>query len=246
MFGPVTGDAFGNLLRRCWAAGGAPGRAIEIIERDDGFIGAGDAARYFGGADSWSPHEATILPHVRGRALDIGCGAGRHMIALGERGIRVQGIDPSPGAVAVCRERGLDVSVGDIDGISGGPFDTLMLFGNNLGLLGSPAAAPGRLAALGAVAAPGARILASGIDPYGTADPVHTAYHSRNRDRGRPGGQLRLRVRHADTASEWFDYWLLTVAELEGVLAGSPWRLETVERGPDTDPNYAVVLSLSP
>lgn len=240
---PVPGDAFGDLLRRCRAGGGAPGRAIEIVERDDGFIGAGDAARYFGGADSWSPREAAVLPHARGRILDIGCGAGRLMITLRERGLESEGIDPSPGAVAVCRERALAVSVGDIDRPPAGPFDTFMLFGSNLSLLGSPALAPARLAALAAVAAAGARILGSSTDPYGTADPVHTAYHARNRAQGLPGGRLRLGVRHANRATDWFEYWLLTVAELEDVLRGSPWRLDTVERS-DDEPVYAVVLTL--
>jgi len=241
---PVIGDAFGDLLRRCWSLGGAPGRVTEVVERDDGFVSEGDVARYFGGADSWSPREAAVLRHARGTVLDIGCGAGRHMITLREQGLRVRGLDPSPGAVAVCRERGLDVEVGDIDRLPDGPFDTLLLFGNNLGLLGSPTAALIRLAALAAVAAPGARILGSTIDPYRTAAPAHTAYHAHNRERGRPGGQLRLRVRHANTATDWFDYWFLNVDELEAVLAGSPWRIDAIEHGTDTDPIYAVVLML--
>ena len=41
-----------------------------------------------------------------------------------------------------------------------------------------------------------ARLIAHGTDPYGTTDPVHVAYHRRNRDRGRLGGQLRLRLRY--------------------------------------------------
>lgn len=241
---PVVGDAFGELRRRCWAAGGAPGVATEIVERDDGFIGVGDVSRYFGGAESWSPYEAAVLRHARGRVLDVGCGAGRHMIVLRDRGLPVQGVDPSPGAVAVCRQRGLDATVGDIERLPAGPFDTLLLFGSNLGLLGSPASAPVRLAALAAVAAPGARILGSTIDPYRTDNPVHTGYHARNRERGRPGGQLRLRVRHANTATPWFDYWLTSEAELRQVLATSPWRLNVIERGQETDPNYAVVLVL--
>jgi hypothetical protein len=46
-----------------------------------------------------------------------------------------------------------------------------------------------------------------------------------------------------EKATDRFEYWLLTVAELEGVLAGSPWRIDTVEHGPDTGPNYAVALA---
>jgi SAM-dependent methyltransferase len=244
MTGPVLGDAFGEALRRCWEAGGGPGAATEIVERDDGMIGLGDVSRYFAAADSWSPPEAAVLRYARGQVLDIGCGAGRHMIALRERDVAALGIDPSPGAVAVCRERGLDAVVGDIDRLPAGPFDTLTLFGNNLGLLGTPVDAPKRLAGLAAVAAPGARILGSAIDPYRTDNPVHTGYHARNRERGRAGGQLRIRIRHANLATDWLDYWFTSVTELADVLTGSPWHLDVLERDPNNSANYAVVLAL--
>lgn len=242
MVEPAIGDAYGDLLRRCWAMGGAPG--AEVVERDDGFVSVGDSGRYFGGAHSWSPCEAAVLPKAHGRVLDIGCGAGRHMIGLRKRGLEVAGIDPSPGAVEVCRERGLDVSVGDIDSLPAGPFDTLLLFGNNLALLGTPRAAPARLAGLAAAAAPGAVILGSNVDPYRNADLPQTEFQARNRQLGRPGGHQRLRVRHAALATDWFDYWFASVEELEQLLADSPWRLDAVERAPKGDPTYAAVLVL--
>lgn len=40
------------------------------------------------------------------RVLDVGCGTGRLLAALAERGARVWGIDPSPDMVAAARERG--------------------------------------------------------------------------------------------------------------------------------------------
>jgi SAM-dependent methyltransferase len=40
--------------------------------------------------------------------LDVGCGAGRHAIALKERGARVVGLDYSPELLAAARARGLD------------------------------------------------------------------------------------------------------------------------------------------
>ncbi len=46
---PELGDAFGQILMRWWRAGGLVGQAFEVIERDDGLIGVGDAARYFTG-----------------------------------------------------------------------------------------------------------------------------------------------------------------------------------------------------
>jgi SAM-dependent methyltransferase len=50
------------------------------------------------------------LPAV-GFVLDIGCGIGRHLVYLGERGFKVAGVDISPSAIqqsgALCAERGI-------------------------------------------------------------------------------------------------------------------------------------------
>jgi hypothetical protein len=95
------------------------------------------------------------------------------------------------------------------------------------------------LDALAALARPGARIVAQGTDPYGTTDPVHMAYHERNRARGRLGGQLRLRLRYRMLATDWFDYLVCTVAELESLLVGTRWRLSSID---DADRPYYLAL----
>ena len=56
-----------------------------------------------------------------GFVLDIGCGVGRHLVYLGERGFKVAGVDISPSGIqqsqAVCAERGIafEGHVGDMD-----------------------------------------------------------------------------------------------------------------------------------
>lgn len=52
--------------------------------------------------------EQTALKLVKGKTLDVGCGAGSHSLWLQEKGISVKGIDISKGAVHVCRKRGLE------------------------------------------------------------------------------------------------------------------------------------------
>jgi 2-polyprenyl-3-methyl-5-hydroxy-6-metoxy-1,4-benzoquinol methylase len=53
---------------------------------------------------------------IAGRTvLDFGCGWGLTLQFLRERGADCHGLDPSPEAVAYCRSKGLNVSVGDID-----------------------------------------------------------------------------------------------------------------------------------
>jgi len=121
-------------------------------------------------------------------------------------------------------------------------YDTFLLLGNNLGLLESAERAPVFLAALARLANPGARIVAQGTDPYGTTDPVHAEYHRRNREAGRIGGQLRLRLRYRRLATDWFDYLNCSPAELEKLLVGTGWRLTSIDL--EDRPYYLAVVEL--
>ncbi|MEU8244110.1 class I SAM-dependent methyltransferase [Actinoplanes missouriensis] len=240
---PTIGDAFGEMIRDAYAvrtgigprplAGGRyPRPVIEVIERDDGLINGAPADHYLDEPPDWPPYDHRAMRLCRGRVLDIGVGAGRCALELQRRGIAVTGLDTSLGAIEVARKRGLrDTVRNTVDEFSRAAvrYDTFLLLGNNLGLLESPERAPVLLAALSRLAAPGARIVAQGSDPYGTRDPVHVAYHERNRQRGRLGGQLRLRLRYREIASDWFDYLNCSVAELEGLLAGTGWRLKSID-----------------
>ena len=239
--GLVLGDAFGEALQRCWLAGGRPGSSFEVVERDDGNIGVTDAASYFASFEQWPSVEQAICDHATGRILDIGCGAGRHGLVLAERDLEVVGVDASPGAVAVAKERGLHAVEGLAEELPTdiGRFDTILMLGNNLGLLGGVEQAQRMLRGLAEVSNPGARILASSTDPYATSNEAHLAYHERNRQRGRLPGQVRMRVRHGMLATAWFDYLFVSEVELRLMLDDSPWRPASFHQ--DTA-GYAVVL----
>jgi hypothetical protein len=162
--------------------------------------------------------------------------------------VAVTGLDTSPGAIDIARRRGLrDTVVTTIDAYAARAltrYDTFLLLGNNLGLLEGAERAPVFLAALTRLANPGARIIAQGTDPYRTTDPVHVGYHRRNRERGRLGGQLRLRLRYRLQATEWFDYLNCSVEELEGLLAGTRWALQAID---DADaPYYLAIMKMRP
>jgi SAM-dependent methyltransferase len=254
---PVIGDVFGEMIRDAYAvrtgigprplAGGrVPRPVIEIIERDDGLINGAPADHYLDEPDAWQPHDHRAMRMCRGHVLDVGVGAGRTAIELQRRGMAVTGLDTSVGAIEVARKRGLrDTVLTTVDGYAraSARYDTFLLLGNNLGLLEGPDRAPVFLAALAALANPGARIIAHGTDPYGTTDPVHVSYHRRNRDRGRLGGQLRLRLRYRLLATDWFDYLVCSPGELASLVSGTRWRLTSID---DADrPYYLAVMELT-
>lgn len=242
---PDMGDAFGAILRRCWDAGVVTGTAFEIVERDDGYIGVGDAARYFAGSDSWSPVERWACGHVTGRVLDVGCGVGRHALPLMQAGYEVVGVDASPGAVAVAAQRGVAAVAGSVEQIPPelGLYDTVLLLGNNLGLLANRQQAHVVLDNLAAVTRPGGRLLGSGLDPYRTSNEAHLAYHTWNRQRGRLPGQVRMRIRDGAIATRWFDYLFVCFAELREILVDTPWQLHQVN---EYEASYAVHLDYRP
>ncbi|MFI7609113.1 class I SAM-dependent methyltransferase [Micromonospora sp. NPDC049366] len=254
---PRIGDVVGELLRdtlavatgvgpRPLVGGRLPRPVIEIIERDDGLINGAPAAPYLDPPAWWQPYDRRAVDRARGETLDVGVGAGRIALALQERGVPVTGLDTSAGALDVCRRRGVRNLVhGTVDShvADGARYDTFLMLGNNLGLFEGRERAPALLAALAALARPGAQIIAHGTDPYGTRDPVHTVYHERNRRRGRLGGQLRLRLRYRELATDWFDYLVCSPDEFAELVRGSAWQLIDVD---DRDaPYYLATLRLT-
>jgi len=233
----VESDAFGHAL-----LDHLEGCADhELIERDDGYIAVSVGTETYFAEPSDQQRE--VVDRAAGRVLDVGCGAGRFALYLQERGHEVVGIDVSPLAIEVCRRRGLRdarlLSVEEVDASLGG-FDTILMLGHNLALLGSARGAKRILKRLHKVTAPGGRLIGDVLDPYETDDPDHLAYHAQNRSKGRMSGQIRMRVRYRRYKSPWFDYLFLSREELEELLEGTGWRLkEIIAR---YGPSYAVVI----
>lgn len=161
--------------------------------------------------------------------MDIGCGAGRHALYLQEQGFDVLGIDNSPLAIRTCKLRGLqEAKVMSITGLSSklGTFDTILMMGNNFGLFGSFKRARWLLRRFKKMTSADARVIAESTDPYDTAEPCHLQYHRLNKQRGRMGRQLRIRVRYKKYATPWFDYLLVTREEMQDILEGTGWEIE--------------------
>lgn len=240
---PVEGDALGAALMA--HLDGEPGASAHVVERDDGFLGIESGEPYFSSPGGWFRVEESFADQVHGRVLDIGAGAGRFSLELQDRGHDVVALDVSTGCLEVCRRRGVQSTfhgtIFDAAASTPQPFDTFLLMGHNIALLESPTVAPQFLATLAAMARPGATIVGTNRRPLATNDPVHLRYHQMNRDRGRPPGQLVIRVRWEHLATPWFYYWFLSPEDLAAIAASKGWELDDHT---EDDGSYLAVLSL--
>lgn len=236
-------DAWSEIMRD--AADGVSGQYL--IERDDGRIETLEVGDYIKPFEEWDEPERQAIKHVKGRVLDIGCGAGRVAIYLQVLGYEVVGIDLAPGAVDASRRMGLKeayvMSANDLT-FSNDIFDTVVMYGNNFGVAGEEEHVLSMLRALQKITSPNAVILAGSANATNTEVEDHLKYHQMNRDRNRPPGLVRIRVKYKDYVTEWSDLWLVTLEELEELTEKSGWQIDKIyQTGKINQPAYVAVLS---
>jgi len=223
--------------------------ACEVVERDDGYVQAVPASGYFSDYRKWSPRHKRAMKYVRGRVLDIGCGAGRHSLYLQRKGLDVLGVDISPYAIRTSKLRGLRnarvMSLARV-GPQLGVFDTLLMMGLNFGLFGTPWKARQFLRKFHGMTGDSARIIVETRDPYKTKDPAHLAYHRRNRKRGKNAGQLRIRVRYKALSTPWFEFLIVSKQELKEILSGTEWRLRRTVNESSPSGIYVAIIEKQP
>jgi SAM-dependent methyltransferase len=225
-------DAYGHELWEYYTKS----EGTEVIERDDGYIDPSQEAPriYFSSFMNWPDVEKKAIRCVKGRVLDVGCGAGRVGIYLQRyKKLDVTGIDISPLAVRVSRLRGLrKVRVLAFEDINfpEGSFDSVVMYGNNFGLFGSWQKAKRLLKRLFVMTSKGAVIVCESVDPYKTSNRDHLEYQARNRRNGRMSGQVKIRARYRRFVGRWFDYLLVSPREMKEVADGTGWVLSrTIE-----------------
>ncbi|HEV2814296.1 MAG TPA: class I SAM-dependent methyltransferase [Solirubrobacteraceae bacterium] len=117
-----------------------------------------------------SAEDERLLDRAAGPVLDVGCGPGRHVLALQRRGVLALGVDVSPAAVRLARRRGAPAMEGSVfGGLPGaGRWRSALLLDGNIGIGGDPAALLRRVAS---VLRPDGRVLAE-VEPPGAPTRV--------------------------------------------------------------------------
>ena len=148
---------------------------------------------------------ALALPPV----LDIGCGPGRHVLALAAAGVPVLGIDTSPSAVALARARGacvLERSVfGRIPGA--GRWGSALLLDGNAGIGGNPGALFSRV---GALLRPGGRLLVE-VEPPGFR-----------------GARINAQIHQGRRRSPWFPWAFVGADDIAALALASALAVDDV------------------
>ncbi|MGD0393932.1 MAG: class I SAM-dependent methyltransferase [Acidimicrobiales bacterium] len=200
-----------------------------MIEREDGFtdLSAGHEL-YLADYKDWPISERRSIRRARGRVVDVGCGAGRVALYLQRRGFDVVGLDASRLAIRSARLRGVkEAWCLSIDGLAEriDSFDTIVMFGNNFGLFGTPEHMREMLGVWARRTNPGARILAQSTNPYcGGAPAIDRAQYQRNKQRGLMPGQVRIRTQYRGSVGTWSDWLFLSRNEMRILLRGTGWR----------------------
>ncbi len=165
---------------------------------------------FFRSFEQWDWWEREILSRVsRGPVLDLGSGAGRAGLYFQQRGLHVTCVDASPGAVEVCRRRGLaDVRLGDVSDPPGDRrWGAILLLCGNLGLGGSAVGTRRLLTRLAELAAPGAVLAGDTVTPDGAAE-------------------VSLRIRYRDLVTPWWPQYNIPAAEMATLVGGTGWDIE--------------------
>jgi glycosyltransferase A (GT-A) superfamily protein (DUF2064 family)/SAM-dependent methyltransferase len=149
-----------------------------------------------------SAADLQVLDRAAGPVLDVGCGPGRHVRALAERGVLALGVDASSAAIRLARSRGTSVFEGSVfDEIPGaGEWRSALLLDGNLGIGGRPEPL---LRRVGALLRRGGTILAEVEPPGGFT------------------GRQRARLEGPNLVSRWFAWATVCADGVEPIVAAA-------------------------
>lgn len=149
--------------------------------------------------------EKRALEMCKGKILDIGACTGVHAEALILKGLEVETIDISPGAVAFQQKLGIKAKLQDFYTLPAGDYDTLLMMMNGIGISGKLSELENTLFQAKKLLNPGGQILCDSTDikylfeddEGGMWVDLSTEYY----------GNFQFQMEYKTAKTDWFD-WL--------------------------------------
>ncbi|MNQ23351.1 tellurite resistance protein TehB [compost metagenome] len=199
-------------------------------------------AYLFRSYDEMPKLEQKALQLVKGKTLDVGCGAGSHSLYLqNERNLEVTSIDISENAIKACALRGLkNVKVQDILKLENEKFDTILLLMNGTGIFGTLKETPKYLQKLKSLLNPNGQIL---ID---SSDIIYMFDDDEDGGKWIPSdgyyGELTFKISYKKQTEEEFPWLYLDYNTLQNAAFANGLQCELIQEGEHFD--YLAKLSL--
>ena len=196
--------------------------------RADGVSFMVETEEYFTLRGRLAELDTTALDRCRGRVLDVGAGAGRHALALQERGLEVVAIDVSPICTTLCSERGVrDARIFDVMKLDSevplGRFDTIFFGMQTIGVAGGVVPLGILLERLRGCLEPGGQLI---VD----SSALREAWEGDEEDRSASRGEIVLSMRYRGWRGESFPWLYLAESDLAEISRGAGFEMETLGR----------------
>jgi SAM-dependent methyltransferase len=176
-------------------------------------------AIYFRDIEEMPEMERVALQVCEGRVLDIGAGAGSHVLWLQDYDFDVAALEISPNACQVMRKRGVrKIIKEDIMLYQGGKYNTLLLLMNGIGLTHSILGFRDFLHHAETLLEPGGQLLFDSSDVAylyqgGLPRPAH--YY----------GEVKCRYEYKKQKSPWFSWLYIDRNTMSGIAAEEGWSV---------------------
>lgn len=197
---------------------------------------------YFCPESEWSEQERADIDSLSGPVLDLGCGAGRHALALQDRDVAVLATDASPGAVQAASERGVTHAV-QMDmfdlRLPDDAYRSVLALGTQVTVAGSLDRLGEFVGELDRVTTDDARVLLDGYDP---TDPTCSELLGYRADPREGLARRNFRFQYGDEFGDPIEMLLFSPARLDEVLGGTAWQVDDLYEAAE-GAHFRVVLA---
>ena len=224
---PSYQDPLGQALLEYWEGLDTPDILVRSDIAEDDYYQIG---YYFREEKNMPEWEKIALSHCRGKVLDIGAGSGCHSVLLQKRGLVVDAIDSSPGAVQVMKARGLkSVFLGNFFDFQGGAYDTLLMLMNGLGIVGNFQGLRTFLELAKSWLNPGGQILLDSSDIAYLLEDEEILSQMLSRDSA--FGEVVFQLCYKDMCGEVFPWLYLDYESLDSIASSMGYSCELLAKG---------------